>query len=540
MRYRKFLLAVGFLLLMAVFVAARPQEEGTPPWLTRKAAEEREPQVRRPGTQALTTADLQRVFPYLSGGAQRVLAPKLGIDTLMGKKLDVSTQLGLDNIVSAEDIFFENEPSIAVNPVNESIVVAFHHYYTPGGADPCLAVVSFDGGDTFNYNNAVPLPLQAGGNSCSDPIVRFSPDGQVAYFVYMDIDGTTDLADIVMVRADGYDPRILIDATPIVVLNNFGTDGLDKPWMDVAYYDTTGASDPVVYVTATVFVGANCGILFNSSMDYGATWLYGDWGLMVDSSTNCDPVLQGSRPIGNPYSGWVTVCWYDSGFDGWLSGGFFINCWSNDAWGDVALGTDYYFMADYRNYEPSYWMGPSSMYQRWWGSAFPALAVDDTGLLYIGFTADPTRNPSDAEAGDVYLARGWPDGTFWKTMVVADGGPVKKTQGRATVTARCDEKTNKCYTYVAFEEYKRKNELYRVVYRKFTRPYKWFFKPGRMRKGRIVQISDTWSLNDYSFIGDYIDSFLTDRRYGVIWTDRADATSIYDEDDDVLMDVMVP
>ncbi len=541
MRYRKVLLAIGILLLVSVFVAARPRQEGTPPWAGRGQPSSRTPQARTPGAQPMTTADIKKIFPYLSGGTQEVLAAKLGITSLMGKKIDISRKSGLDNLVGAEANTNENEPSIAVNPANPSIVVAFHHFYPT--LDECVAKVSYDGGNTFNAQNVVALPLQAAGNTCSDPIVRFSPDGSTVYYVYMDIDATGNYADIVMVRGDGYDPLTLIDATPIVVLDDFGTDFLDKPWMDVAYYDDSGASDPVVYVTATLFTGADCGIVFNVSMDYGATWMYGATGIDLDYSPNCDRVLQGSRPIGNPAPGWVTACWFDSGLDGWQNGYFDINCWSNDNWGDVGTGTNYYFTAATKKYEPPYYLGPNSNYHRWWGIAFPALAVDNTGLLYVAFGADPTKNANDAESGDIFLARGWPDGFGWRTMVIADGSPVKRAQGWATVAAQCDYQTNKCFAYVAFADHKKgpngANELYRVVYRKIVRPFNPL-RVGRMRKMRIKQISDRFSFSDYSFIGDYFDSALTARRYMVIWTDRADATGVMDFDDDVLMDVLLP
>jgi hypothetical protein len=47
-------------------------------------------------------------------------------------------------------------------------------------------------------------------------------------------------------------------------------------------------------------------------------------------------------------------------------------------------------------------------------------------------------------------------------------------------------------------------------------------------------------MSDYSFIGDYIDSAVTSRRYHVVWTDRSDVWSIYDYDDDVVHDVVKP
>jgi len=44
------------------------------------------------------------------------------------------------------------------------------------------------------------------------------------------------------------------------------------------------------------------------------------------------------------------------------------------------------------------------------------------------------------------------------------------------------------------------------------------------------------SLSDWVFIGDYIDSAATMRRYHLVWTDRADKLDIFDPEDDVFAD----
>ena len=92
------------------------------------------------------------------------------------------------------------------------------------------------------WRDFVFLPLQAGGDSCSDPIVRFSPDGLYAYYFYMDIAG--GVSDTVMVRASGYNPKNILSG-PIVVMTDYG-DFLDKLWGDVAYYDSRRTSDPAI------------------------------------------------------------------------------------------------------------------------------------------------------------------------------------------------------------------------------------------------------------------------------------------------------
>jgi hypothetical protein len=350
----------------------------------------------------------------------------------------------------------------------------------------------------------------------------------------MDIN-SSGTSDIVMVRADGYDPTNLFTG-PIVVLNDYG-DFLDKPWGDVAYYDFTGASNGAVYVTATLFGSSgNCGILFNASTNYGATWTYSDMGLVLDSSTGCSRVVQGSRPIGNPYSGWVTACWYDSTSDG-IGGVFNIDCWSNDSWGS---GTNYSFTAvNNMKYELPQWLGPMNSYHRWWSGMFPSLAVDNTGLLYVAFAADPTSSQIDVESGNVYLARGWPvPGGFVAPVPVGTG---RTAQGFPTVTARCDTRTVRCYSYVAYFDHLSSNKFYNVVYRKGTRPMS-FTSIGSLGFGRKVIISDVPSWSEANgFIGDYIDSsVISGRRYHVVWTDRSDVSGPLDPDDDVMHDMFVP
>ncbi len=550
-----------FALVSIVFasLAAAPHQEGTPPppagptppWAVGVQASSVLPQVRSPGEGVMRAEALRGLLPRLSGGAQQVLIPKLGVTSIAGKALNLVQAAEMDNIVNADGDVGENNPALAVNPKNNAIVAAVSHYYSTTSKD-CVARASFDGGETFDYNNYVLLPLQPG-HDCADPVVRFSPDGLYAYYFYMDVyyndNGTpgdpnddTTTSDIVMVRADGYDPTLLLTAQ-IVVLNDYGN-FLDRPWGDVAYYDASGASDAVIYVATTEFdTSGNCSILFNASYDSGNTWRYTDQGTVLASSTSCDPLLTGARPIGNPSPGWVTACWYNSEGDGWLNGKFDIRCWSSNNWGDISGGTTYPFTAvNDQRYELPPYLGPKNTYHSWWGGMFPSLAVDQTGLLYIAYTADPTSNAisSSAEAGDVVLARGWPSGTSWGRLAIADRSSlINLAQGHPTVTARCDYKTMRCYSYVAYENYLSGNRLYRISYRKVTRPFS-FSVPGTLSLGGQRVISDALSFSDYYFVSDYLDSFVTSRRYEVIWTDRSDVRDPSVEDDDVMQDMLLP
>jgi hypothetical protein len=51
-----------------------------------------------------------------------------------------------------------------------------------------------------------------------------------------------------------------------------------------------------------------------------------------------------------------------------------------------------------------------------------------------------------------------------------------------------------------------------------------------------ARITDQSSMSDFIFIGDHIDSSATNRKAWVLWTDRADKTSIYDDENDVFAD----
>jgi hypothetical protein len=53
-------------------------------------------------------------------------------------------------------------------------------------------------------------------------------------------------------------------------------------------------------------------------------------------------------------------------------------------------------------------------------------------------------------------------------------------------------------------------------------------------------ITDAASLTDYLFIGDYLDASANKRNFHVVWTDRADAVSIYAYEDDIFHDRFAP
>lgn len=488
-------------------------------------------------------------LPKLSAGPAQIIAKSWGLSTLDGKKLEDVYEAGIDNPVSVDSTFYENDPSMAVNPTNEQVVVVFNNYVDNSGAMSCLATASFDGGDTFSYENYVIVPQLNTGDYCSDPVVRFSPDGKYAYYFYMNMFNSTSFttSDILMQKASGTNPATLI-GTPVVVFEG-GSDFMDKEWGDVHTYDqrvSGGANAGVLYASATKFYSnGDCAIVFNVSHDYGVTWQYSVTDpYMLDYSAGCSRVVQGSRPIGGN-NGFVIVCWYDSHTDGYLAGSFYIDCIANDAKG---LGTSsnwstYFSPGGLRKYELAEFLGPNSSYHRWQSAMYPSLAVDEEGMAYIAFTADPTSNRNDTEAGNVYLTYRWLDydvhDKAWKAPVAVGSGST--AQGFATVAARYDPSTNKYFIYVGYGDYTSQNKGYNTTYRKGTRsPRPSSNALPSIVFGSKVKVSDRVSVSDHLSIGDYIDSAVTARRYHIVWTDRADAYDKFDEDDDVLHDVFVP
>ncbi len=503
-------------------------------------------------SEPMTQDTLQSFLPKLSGSTARTLADSWGLSLFGGKNIDDVNKSELDNPVSVDSEFYENEPSMAVNPTNEQIVVVFNQYIdTSTDIISCLATSSYDGGDTFSYNDYVIVPQLNAGNNCSNPVVRFSPDGQYVYYFYMNIydnpDPDPDTSDIIMQRASGVDPTQLI-GTPVIVFEG-GAHFMDKEWGDVHTYDqrmTGGANAGVLYASATKFYSnGDCAIVFNVSHDYGFTWEYSVADpYVVDHSAGCSRVVQGSRPIGGN-NGFVLICWYDSHTDGYLTGSFYIDCVANDAKG-IGTSTNwspYFSPGGARKYELSQFLGPTGNYHFWHAGMYPSLAVDEEGMVYLAFAADPNTNQNDTEAGNVFLTYRWLDydvhDTAWKAPVAVGTGST--AQGYATVAARYDPSTNKYLVYVAYGDYTSSNKGYNTVYRRGTRSPKPTSGalPG-VTLGAKIKISDRVSMSDHVYIGDYIDSAVTARRYHIVWTDRADAYDKFDEDDDVLHDVFIP
>jgi hypothetical protein len=515
-------------------------------------------------------AFLRRILPALgSTKAQLLLAKSMGATRILGKRLSrlrsPLAAMELNQQVGAA-IGVQSEPSIAANPMDANIVVVLAHNddNLSSVVNACSLYVSLDGGQTFSYAADTGLATTTN-HFCSDPVARFSPDGLFLYLSYMDVDdqGTlldkTDDTDTVRVEVhDGLNPGTAPLATQDIFTGNSGSFA-DKPWIDVHTWDADGTGAPFVYATATLFSGTSCNIVYNRNIGNGTVaWDFVSTGATLAASASCDAtnpatarVVQGSRPAAGP-SSQVLVCWYDSGADGWSTGlgsGFPLNKFniacrsSNDRGATFSGGVappettpgNWIYAAKAVAFEVPYYLGPNHSYHKWYQTEFPAIAIDHLGNAHIVFTYAPGTNPDAADSGNVsYIKSTVAQPTVtapviysrWSARVLLGSGAM--AQGFATVAAQKLNQATKPKIWVSYIDHYRsatlgvvsKNLVYDVRYRNSLTGGPSFLAP--------VLVTDQSSLSDEVFIGDYIDSSATKRRYHVAWTDNVNSNTILD------------
>lgn len=544
-------------LAASVFVTRAPSARAAA--ATPRARTER-PQAPRPriaGPRATDTDRrkfLRRILPRLgSEVAFRKVAHSLGVTEWRGKRLDrpssksQAPRLALDQPVDSFD-GSQNQPSIAVDPTDESTVVVFAQNEANflGVAVACSIYLSFDGGVSFAYADDAPLINPT--DTCAEPVVRFSPDGDVVYYNYLSIRDDGSSSDIVVTVADGDDPTTILTG-PTIVLPG-GVDFVDKNWLAVHTFDPAdGVPDGggFVYVTGTVFfANLTCGLLLNRSSDYGATWDFGSGVSVGGAPSDCDTFfLHGARVAGGP-GGQVLVCYFNSEADGYSAellppaplNRFDITCVSSaDRW---ALNSAPITAANNVGYELNLFLGPNETYHRWFAGMFPSVTIDHRGNAHIAFAMDPNTSKVDVESGNVQYARSTlgalnPPYTTWTARLTLGSGPISgpRAQGFPNVVAQRSNLTTNAYIYVAYYDHYRStgaapNLLYDVRYRRSVNGGIGFAGP--------VTVTDVVSLSDNEYIGDYFDTAATMRRFHLAWTDRGDKTDIFDFEDDVFAD----
>jgi hypothetical protein len=513
---------------------------------------------------------LQSLLPLIGDSRLQVsVARSLGNTQLLGKSLPapavrpIAPAVGLgeiDHLVSGDPASaggLQSEASVAVNPVDQSVVVVFaQNTGNPSGLEyACTVYLSLDGGLSWAY--AFDAPGVAPPRFCSSPVARFSPDGAALYLAYLDYDKATATSVLRLDKRDGFDPRRDAGSSSV----DAGPHLIDKPWIDVHTFDNSGNPGPgpnaaYLYLTATLFNTAtrDCDILYVQYTGY----MSAVGSAMADlAHGNCTPptpmspgfrLVQGARAAGGPGND-VLVCWYDSGTDGWSTGAqlypepgvavkplntFNIACRSSDDNGASFAGNpappeaapgSWIYAARQVPFEVAFWLGPNANYFRYWASQFPSLTIDHTGQAHIVFTFNlGTANRFGPDQGNVaYLhttgAPTTPRFTRWanRTTIAAGFG----AQFFPTVTAqRVAESPTRPYIYIAYADTTRSqplgnaqaNSIYDIRYRLSTNGGTSFAAP--------VLVTDHASVSDQLYIGDSIDATANAGVYDIAWTDN--------------------
>ncbi|GBC75084.1 hypothetical protein HRbin06_00397 [archaeon HR06] len=340
------------------------------------------------------------------------------------------------NIIVTQDLGrwpFQNEPSIAVNPLDKDNIVigAIDYQYLN-----MVAYVSIDGGITWE-GPKVMKPLQRD-EFTSDPVVAFTRNGSV-YYSYLTIRtepvfvsnlvffAETSGVAVAISKDGGFnwsDPLLAVNGDATVEGRELGKSQiiirfLDKPWLAIGPAPDNPNRDNI-YITYTEFLlkyptlpefpyvaapTIEVSIKLVASYDYGKSWtrpvtvspvysyLYGFFNV---------PIVQGSMPAVDN-KGKLYVGYYDSLSDGPFYGLFSpMITWSNDGGKTFSRPVRVATMG-----ELDFVIWPTLF--RAWSSSFAYIATGPEGEVYYVFAA----NPPGPDPSDIYFSRSLDGGRSW-------------------------------------------------------------------------------------------------------------------------------
>jgi len=341
------------------------------------------------------------------------------------------------NVLVTQDggIPYENEPSVAVNPLDPNNAVLAAHHMLVGDKLVAIGVYwTMDGGVT--WEGPVFLPVsQASDLGHSDPAAAASPNG-VFYVAYLSVgpktvDGYRLWLSSDIMLAVSRDGGVTWEASKVVGpeyldLGELANQGLyvysvllDKEYIAVGRDPATG--NDIVVVTFSEFIQAydsrlgeqveTVRIMAMISRDGGATW---EGPFQVSEKINITAgdvirVIQGSNPAVAP-DGTIYVAAYYSGDDGWLEGSAEIVVYRSRDYGATWEGP---FTAAILPGEMPY-NHPKADF-RFWSSMFPSMDVAPDGTIYIVYAADPDGPGGDP--GDVFLVYSTDGGETWSEPI---------------------------------------------------------------------------------------------------------------------------
>ena len=353
----------------------------------------------------------------------------------------------------------QNEPSIAASSRNPARLMAGANDYrsvnipAPPGVtdetgDAWLGVFkSFNGGETWQSNllpgypqdvspQGLSSPLH-GFTTGADPVVRAGTSGMFYYSGIAFNRGTNTGAVFIaryvdLANKENGDPIQYLDATLI----DQGTSGqfLDKPWLAVdiprgsatCTIQTTqnGASVSqtipagTIYLSYSEFVGGSNNthtqVLISQSTNCGQTWAKPS---KVSASYQ---VNQGSTLAIDPQTGYVYIAWRQ--FSSSSSPNAILIAKSTDGGNTFSKVVTVQSLPDYNSSTPSapafFDQGLSTSTFR--SNAYPSLAVDNNGELYLAWSQRGVNGTPDARI----VVSTSPDGMSWSSPIPIDNAAV--------------------------------------------------------------------------------------------------------------------
>ncbi len=422
------------------------------------------------------------------------------------------------NVRVTRDVFFyENEPSIASNPLNPDNLVVAAHQYTLTGVFVAV-YFSEDGGDS--WEGPILLPWARPGDFlASDPGAAATPDG-VFYASYLSLGYRTInvggfprivlASDIVVARSEdgGKSWAWTIASTPEGVEFNppysISMVLLDKP------YIAAGPPKTVV-VSYTEFISGylwdpetgwreflNITIKAVVSRDGGLTW---SKPLKVSPTVDYyadNRVLQGPYPTVAP-DGTVYVAYYDSGPDGWLNGSAIL---AISKLPPESLEFKEPTIIAKIPYEVDYYSPYSGF--RWWSLMFPipSAAGEAIYVVYAG-ALEPAGMPK------VFIVKSMDGGVTWSRpkLVSPEGG----AQFFPWITVGRDGAVHVIWGDTRNDP---SNFGYDIYYSVSRDGGETFSTPERVTDYTSNPIFGIWG-----FIGDYFNAVATGKNVHIVWTD---------------------
>ncbi len=442
----------------------------------------------------------------LSSPVQMSLALQTHLLGQLSEPLGASTNV---DVTFDPNLLPQNEPSVALNPLNGQNLVAGANDYrliASGGQAWAGAYTTFDGGRTWSNQLIHGFPgdptttVLSGFASAGDPAVAFSRNGTAYYSILaFKIQGTSAVAGSVFLSRSN-DGGSSFPQTAIVAL------GSSRVFNDKSYLTvdkTTGSFGGRVYVSWTRFTSTSGSIMESFSSDGGRSF---STPVTISTST----VNQGSVPVVGP-SGDVYVVWND------LSNRRIVEAKSTN--GGVSFNPPVQIAPNIPLASPL----PNSHFRV---NSIPAAAADDTnGNVYAAWADYGSGN------ADILFSKSTDGGASWNPPIRLNDDTTSNDQFFPWLAVSSGR--------LSADFYDRRldpaNHLMDVFYTQSTDGGASFTP-----NARITDVSSNPDAvlfsGGQSFIGDYIGIATNATTAHPVWTDLRNVSSSTPADQDIFTD----